>query len=133
MKKGSLLLLLLLCLFSTKAQTIIQEQYASSVLSFSSQYNTTSLGANQILGAPDSYPNCGSGNAWSPATQDGGPEFIEVAYTTPQPVNTIRIYQSNGAGSVTSVLLREAGTSNWNTVYTATAAANGCAKILEIV
>jgi Secretion system C-terminal sorting domain len=133
MKKGSLLSFLLLFVIVSRAQTLINQQYASSVISFSSQNNTTNYSANQILGAPDYYPGCGGDKAWTPATEDGGPEFIEVAYATPQPVNTIRIYQTNGAGSVTSVLLREAGTSNWNTVYTATAAANGCAKILEIV
>ncbi|MFL5738715.1 MAG: T9SS type A sorting domain-containing protein [Flavisolibacter sp.] len=132
MRKFFLLIIALPCAIGIHAQTLIQEQYASSVLSFSSEYNTTNYSANQILGVFDRYPACGGDKAWAPATVDGGPEYIEVAYATPQPVNTIKIYQTDGAGSVTSVLLREAGTSNWNTVYTATAAANGCSKILEI-
>jgi hypothetical protein len=117
----------------TSAQTFIPEQFGSSVISFSSQFNTTTFSANQILGAPDRYPNCGGAQVWTPATADGGPEFIEVAFGTPQTVNTIRIYQTNNSGSVTSVLLREAGTNNWNSIYTSAAAATGCAKILEIV
>jgi hypothetical protein len=45
---------------SSPAAGIINQQYASPVINFSSQYTPTDWSANQILGAPDVYPSYGS-------------------------------------------------------------------------
>src|SRR5215831_10091093 len=79
------------------AQTIINQQYASSVIAVSSEFNPTpgsSYNSSQLLGAPNVYPSCGdNGHAWVPATPNGQREFFVVGFASPQQVNTIRIYQ----------------------------------------
>src|SRR5689334_5375384 len=131
MRTISLSIIFIMYSLAVRAQ-IIQEQFASSVIAFSSQYNTSNYSANEILGAPNRYPACSGGNVWSMATENSGFEFIEVAFATPQPANTIKVYQTSGAGGITSLQVRALGTSTWTTVYTATAAADGCGKLLEV-
>jgi hypothetical protein len=107
------------------AQTIINQQYASSVIAVSSEFNPTpgsSYNSTQLLGAPDVYPSCGdNGHAWVPATPNGQREFFVVGFATPQQVNTIRIYQNYGPGAVDTVYLRDAVTGIFNQVYQVTA------------
>ena len=118
-----LLHMLLLCGIAT-SQTLITEQFASSVISFSSEFSPTpaNFSAAKLLGAPEYYPQCGSnGNNWAPATQNGSREYFVLGYSTPQPVNTIRIYQSWGPGAVDTIYLRNASNGVWTKVYETTA------------
>lgn len=134
------LLLSALCRDAT-SQTLINEQFAASVISFSSEFaaSPANFSAAKLLGAPEYYPNCGSnGNAWAPSTQNGSREFFELGFATPQPVNTIRIYQSWGPGAVDTVYLRNASTGAWVKVYETTAInQGGCpgisSMLLEII
>ncbi len=106
MKKISLLILALtLVAITVSAQTRRYEQYASSVIAYSTQYNTTNYSANQILGFPNQYPSCSGDSVWAASTENGGREFIMVGYSSPQPVNTIRIYQTRGQEAVVTVYL----------------------------
>lgn len=126
MKNCYLLLLLMGISVMLQAQTLRPVQYASAVIAFSSEYAAAPAGfsSTQVLGSPDVYPNCGdSPNAWASTSADGQREFLVLGYSTPQPVNTIRIYQTVAPGAIDTVYLREAGTGTWHTVYTATAAA----------
>jgi hypothetical protein len=135
MKKIYLLLLLSAYSAGAGAQTLINEQYASSVIAFSSQYGGgPGYNAIQALGASDVYPNCGDNQyAWTSASPDGQREYLVLGFTIPQPVNTIRIYQNVAPGAVDTVYLRNASTSAWNQVYVATAAGIGpCVQLLEI-
>jgi hypothetical protein len=133
MSKGLLAILLLVCSHCLLAQARIYEQYASSVIAYSSQYNTTDYSASQILGSPDRYPQCSGNNVWSASSEDGSRQFIVVGFATPQPVNTVRVYQTRGSGGVDTVYIRNAANGNWQTIYTATAAATNCAEaLLEI-
>src|SRR5688572_22936414 len=101
-------LLLVLCRFAN-GQTVINEQFAATVISFSSEFAATpaNFSAAKLLGAPEYYPNCGSnGNAWAPSTINGSREFFELGFATAQPVNTIRVYHSWGPGAVDTIYLR---------------------------
>lgn len=111
---------------------LIQEQFASGVISFSSQYSTTSYSASQILGEPNRYPFCGgANNSWTPLPQDGGPEHIAVSFTTPQPVNSVKIYQTENPGSVTTVEVRKTD-GTWVTVFTTSSmAVSSCSRLME--
>lgn len=136
MKKIYLFTALSLFLFSlSRAQTLINDQYASSVIAFSSEYGASpgNYSAAQALGAPDVYPACGNNVlSWSSSSADSQREFLVLGFTTPQPVNTIRIYQNVASGAIDTVYLRNASNGLWTQVYMATAAAGPCASILEI-
>ncbi len=98
--KKILLFMLSVNLFTvtTNAQTRRHEQYASSVIAYSTQYNATTYSANQILGFPNRYPECSGDSVWAASTENGGREFIMVGYSSPQPLNTIRDLPNQRAG-----------------------------------
>jgi hypothetical protein len=108
------------------AQTRIYEQYASSVIAYSTQYNTGTYGAAQIVGKPNRFPACGGDSVWTTSTFNGQREFMVVGFAIPQPVNTVRIYQTKAPGSIDTVYIRNSSNGAWQTIYTATAAAVTC-------
>lgn len=124
MKMKLLNITLLIFAFNTLwAQTLRQEQFASSVIAFSSEYIASpgTFSTAKLLGKPEFYPLCGSnGNCWAPATKNGSREFFVLGFATPQPVNTIRIYQSWGPEAVDTVYVRNASNGVWSQVYQTT-------------
>jgi hypothetical protein len=62
------------------AQAAVPSQWASSVLGFSSQYDTVDWSAAQALGAPDTPTYGDIATAWAPATEGAAPEFISVGF-----------------------------------------------------
>lgn len=114
------------------------KQYADSVITFSSQYNNTNYSAKQILKKYDRWPICaGTGNKWSPLTQNAPREFIEVWLRFPAAINGFRIFQANstattsiGGGGVDTVYARNANTGQWNIIDQKTAAAVTCQEML---
>jgi hypothetical protein len=107
-------------------------RYATSVLSFSSQYDECGFDFSscQILGQPDTYPLYTNeiGTAWSPLEEDNANgEFIELGYdaATASPINFIDIYETFGAGSIVNVKVKNPSTGQFVSVYTATAASVG--------
>ncbi|MCY7410062.1 MAG: T9SS type A sorting domain-containing protein [Chitinophagales bacterium] len=133
MKKLFLLLTAMLAMqLSSFAQ---KEQWADSVISFSSEYGVSPGGywsASQIIGAYNQWPNCGDWvTAWSPATADGQRESIVVHFATPAPPEKIEIYETWYAGAIDTVYVRQTGTTTWTQVYSATAVYTAC-QILTI-
>jgi PKD repeat protein len=118
---------------SSPAAGIINQQYASTVINFSSQYTPTDWSANQILGAPDVYPFYGSiPQAWSP---NGDPrEFIELGFASASPINFIDIYETYMPGAIDTVYIKNPATGLFEVVYSTTAAlfSNSTARILHI-
>jgi len=114
------------------------QQYADSVISYSSQYNTTDYSAQQILAKHDAWPACApAGKKWSPLTADAGREFIEVWMRFPSRINGFRIFQANstsspgyGGGAVDTVYVRNANTGEWSTIDQKTATAVTCQEML---
>lgn len=90
-------------------------KFASSLISFSSQYGTSS---SELLGVNDQ-------RIWYPATSSGTREFLVLGYTNPQPINSITIYEGGGglAGGIDTVYVRNPNTGNWVIVYSGAAAA----------
>ncbi|MBK9401485.1 MAG: choice-of-anchor D domain-containing protein [Bacteroidetes bacterium] len=118
---------------STPVAGIFNQQYASTVINFSSQYTPTDWSANQILGAPDVYPSYGSiPQAWSP---NGDPrEFITLGFANPSPINFIDIYETYMPGAIDTVYVKNPATGLFEVVYSTTAAlfSNSTARILHI-
>ena len=111
------------------------QQYASSVLNFSTEYSTSDWSANQALGAPDVYPAYGDFiNAWAGSNPDGnGREYLELGFTNPAPIDFIDVFETNAPGAVDTVYVKNPTTGLFEIVYTATAAAApAVARILHI-
>ncbi|MBD2135391.1 hypothetical protein H6F47_23955, partial [Sphaerospermopsis sp. FACHB-1094] len=107
----------------TPAET---EQYASTVIYFSSQWSVGSWGAVQILGQPNtlSYGDLPTSWAPRPANADGdlqADEFITVGFATPVYASGIEVRETYGNGFVRSIdLLSNQGTyySVWSGIDT---------------
>ena len=109
-------------------------QFASSVIAYSSQYSAPNWAAAQALGVPNTYPAYGDINtAWASLAGDSQREFLELGFTTPQPVSTIKIYETYNPGAIDTVYLRDASTGVWNSIYATTASVGtAIANILTI-
>lgn len=119
MKKVTLFLILNVFFVSIE---FAQIQYASNVLDFSSQYGSSSWGAVQATGAPNTN-TCGDiTTAWASATPDGQREFLVLGYSTPQNVASIVVRETYYPGAVDTIYLRNATNGNWNIVFSQTAA-----------
>ncbi|MCU0431743.1 MAG: hypothetical protein MUF42_17425, partial [Cytophagaceae bacterium] len=106
---------------SAQSQTF---QYASSVLGFSSEYNSTdpscsnSWAACRALGEPDVFPNHGdSSKAWAPRSSDNQREFIQLGFSTPIKTDSIFIYETYNPGAIDTIYLRNAQTQTWEKVW----------------
>lgn len=61
--------------------------------------------AQQMVGPPDAIPaNTDHRNAWASKSPNMGKQWIELGYSTPMHVHTVRIFEVNIAGAVTSVV-----------------------------
>lgn len=95
------------------------QQWASSVVGFSSQYSSGGWSAAQALGAPNTNSYGDISTAWAPANQNGTNEFITVAYTAPVLATGVTIRETYGNGFVTRVdLLDISGV--YQTIWTGT-------------
>ena len=111
----------------------VNVRWATSVISFSTEWDSVEWGAIQTLGEPDVYPNYGDlENAWSPSEHDEQ-EFLELGFSHPIPINFIDIYETFGPDFVDSVFVKNPNTGLYETVYTASPQYNGdSAQILHI-
>ncbi|MBN8578325.1 MAG: hypothetical protein J0L66_15375 [Cytophagales bacterium] len=99
------------------------KQYASSVIAFSSQYSTTNWAATRALGEENVYPTHDDlPNAWASLTADGQREFLVLGFSEQQTVKKIEIFETYNPGAIDTVLLRNAATQKWVTVYSKPAA-----------
>ena len=98
------------CLFSNIHEMLAQKiQWASKVISFSSEYTDPLLGkefkAIHALGRPSKYPKfLNSPSAWQSLTPDNpNGEYIIVAFDSAQTVRQVAIFENFGAGSIVRV------------------------------
>jgi OOP family OmpA-OmpF porin len=78
-------------------------QWASRVLSFSSELSPKEYSANQILGKPDVLPRGGDNpNAWFPSSPKTE-EFIKVGFEKPQKIQQIAIAESYNPSAIFQV------------------------------
>ena len=88
---------------ATSASAIPINQYASSVIGFSSQYSPTSWGAIQALGAPNVPTYSDHPNAWAPSVNVGTNEFLSLGFATAVYATGATITESFSPGFVTQV------------------------------
>lgn len=99
-------------------------RFASSVISFSSEFSNVQYSSSQVLGPPDVYPGYGGdANAWTSSTIDGQREYLQLGFADPAPVNRIIIYETFNPGAVDTVYIRNPISGSLVAVYTATAEA----------
>ncbi|XP_046583874.1 uncharacterized protein LOC124291016 [Haliotis rubra] len=98
------------------AATGVLQQWAATVTSFSSQYDSNGWPASVVVGQPRVYPRYGDiQGAWAQAICDNK-QFIELGYDTAVYVSGINIYETLNAGGVKRVSVRSPkGT--WETVW----------------
>lgn len=108
-------------------------QFASSLISFSTQWPPPGWQATETLGSPNTC-DCGDiQTAWASATTDAQREFLVLGFTTPQTVSKVVIYETYNPGAVDTVYLRNSITQVWNTVWSGVAApALPCPRAFEI-
>jgi hypothetical protein len=82
---------------------VVQHQYASQVLDFSSQFQTISWSAAQALG-PSNTPLYGDyPTAWAPSVANGTQEFLTLGFATPDFSDGVIIRETLGTGFVSGV------------------------------
>jgi hypothetical protein len=74
------------------------EQWASSVVGFSSEYSSTSWSAAQALGAPDTFSYGDIVTAWTTRDANGALEWISVGFDTAVYANGATIRETLGNG-----------------------------------
>nr|XP_022313500.1 uncharacterized protein LOC111118373 isoform X1 [Crassostrea virginica]XP_022313502.1 uncharacterized protein LOC111118373 isoform X1 [Crassostrea virginica] len=93
-------------------------QWACSVESFSSEYNSEGWSADQILGPPKVYPEYGDlHGAWA-SEECNLREFIEISFERSVVPSEIKIYETYNAGGISRILARDP-TNQWIVLYTA--------------
>lgn len=92
----------LLCFLVLPAQADL-DQYATSVIGYSSQWSSGDWSAEQALGAPDTFGYGDIKTAWSPGPQNGTLEFITLGYITPVYASGVTIREIYGNGFVYQV------------------------------
>jgi hypothetical protein len=79
------------------------DQYASSVLGYSSQYSGAGWAAVQALGAPNA-PGYGDYNgAWAPSPQNGTNEYLTLGFSRSVYSDGATIWENWGNGFVTQI------------------------------
>ena len=89
-------------------------EYANSVVTFSSQYSSTSWSAAQATGAPNvTGTQHDDANAWAALAPNNATEYLELGYATAINVDSVTITESDDAGFVTEIdLIEPDGTSH---------------------
>jgi flagellar motor protein MotB len=130
MKFTKIILLLFFCLFLEFHSSAQKIQWASKIISVSSEYTDPLLGneykAIHALGKPSKYPKfANSPSAWQSLTPDNPTgEYIIVGFDSLQNVKQVAIFENFGAGSIVKI---DALDEN-NKIYTLKELPNGYAK-----
>ncbi|WP_139556829.1 hypothetical protein [Methylotetracoccus oryzae] len=95
------------------------DQWAGSVLGFTSEFSATNWGSIQALGAPDVPAYGDNPKAWAPSSPSGTKESISLGYATSVYAYGATIRETLGTGFVYKVDVRDTG-GVWHTVWTGT-------------
>ncbi len=85
-------------------------QWASKVISFSSQYSKMEKSAQMVLGRPNVLPRGGDANtAWAVKEKSGqecpDPAYIKVGFEKPMMIQQVAIGESFNAGAISEVII----------------------------
>ena len=87
--------------FTGSADAALVDQWASSVIDYSSFYPPgPDWAPSQALGAPDTFEYNDMGTAWAPEPMNGTKEYITLGYTTPVYASSVTIRETYGNGFV---------------------------------
>ncbi len=86
---------------------IFTTQWATKVISFSSEYSPTIHSAKQVLGKPNALPVGGSApTAWTHNKKaKDGKEFIRVGFEYPQKIQQVAIGENYKPGAIEKIVL----------------------------
>jgi hypothetical protein len=76
------------------------DQWASSVIGFSSQWSTGSWSAAQALGPPDTFGYGDISTSWAPGPINGPPEYLTLGFATPVYAYGVTVRETWGNGFV---------------------------------
>ncbi|CAF3151034.1 unnamed protein product [Rotaria socialis] len=95
-----------------------EEQWVSTVLQFSSQYNDSTWSANQIIGPPKVFPRHGDiVGAWAQGNR-AVDEFVIVGFGRPVHPDQIDIYETYNPGAIVRVSARNSrDKDDWEIVW----------------
>ncbi|MGM9483380.1 PEP-CTERM sorting domain-containing protein [Roseateles sp. NT4] len=85
------------------AHAAATDEWASSVLGFSTQWGTGTWAAAQALGAPDTFAYGDIGTAWAAAPKNGSLEFLSLGFATPTYSTGAVVRETYGNGFVYQV------------------------------
>ncbi|MFC4453933.1 hypothetical protein [Deinococcus sonorensis] len=94
---------LLLACSSALAQGSLLKQWASSVVTRSSEYGAQTWGAVQALREPNTMAYGDNGTAWAPASNNGPVQSITVAFDTPVYATAVVVRETYGNGFVQKI------------------------------
>ena len=99
-------------------------RFASSVVSFSSQFSTVAFSAQQAIGPPNVYPDYADDpQAWASFDPDNQPEFIHLAFPDPERINFVNVYETYAPGAISAISVKNPYSGLLEVVWTATPAA----------
>jgi PEP-CTERM motif len=93
-------LLLGVAMATSGASSFALDQYASSVIGFSSEYTSSSWAASQALGAPDTFAYGDIVTAWAPGPINGSFEYITLGFGTAVYATGATVRETYGNGFV---------------------------------
>ena len=79
------------------------KQWASAVVTRSSEYGADNWGAKQALGEPNTMTYGDNGTAWASATRNGVAQSITVSFKTPVYASAVLIRETYGNGFVRKI------------------------------
>ncbi len=112
-------LFLILCSGSASVKADIVQEYANTVLAFSSQWSATLWSANQVLGPPDTFGYGDISTAWAPGYQNWTLEYVSVSFVTPVYAFGAVIRETSGNGFVYQIDAIDLA-NNYHTVWSGT-------------
>ena len=114
--KKTAFLVLATAAYGSTCYGVGSDQYANSVIDFSSQWSTTTWSAQQAVGAPNVTSYGDNSNAWLASVRDGTLEFIGLGYAAPVYAYGATIRETSGSGMVYKVEARDIG-GVWHIVW----------------
>lgn len=88
-------------------QGYAQEQWASSIIKYSSQAGYKAYSAKQVVGEPNALQAGKNAVSWSPQGANAGVEYIEVGFATPMKVKQIAVWENFNPGAIYQIYLVE--------------------------
>jgi hypothetical protein len=108
---------LVLMLSTSTALASPMNQWATSVLGYSSEWSNGDWSAVQALGAPDTSTYGDNTTAWAPLPENGSLEYLTLGYSTPVYADAVTVQETNGNGFVYQIDLVDLS-SQLHTVWT---------------